>query len=494
MSTKRTLWWGAAIGVLVLGAATATAQSPPAADAGPGRVLERETDIRQAWELYSQIDERQRVRRALLRAKQVLSQAGVTLDESVWEAAAAALHEQEYARSAEERAAAVDAVPGALAPIQAALLAVVPPVAAFDHANDEGMRLGVAWRPRAGVVGYEIERREVPGEGEPTPWVVVKKAPSTGYAVVDEEHVRLDHRYEYRVYAVLSEEPRERELLGESATVRATAQWVNTELIAFFVFMMVICGAVVFFIERAKRTTLYIRKIAGLEAVDEAVGRATEMGRPVIFVPGIGGMGEIQTLAGLIVLGRVSRTAAEHDALLEVPTIDPIVMTAARETVQTSFVNAGRPDAFDEKKVYFSTADQFAYVGSICGTMVREKPAACFYMGSFFAESLILAETGNAIGSIQIAGTAQPHQLPFFVAACDYTLIGEEFFAASAYLSGEPQQLGSLKGQDAGKLLVGLFLVVGTVLATLAKLGEWQFTWVGDVLDYIRLDILKPQF
>jgi hypothetical protein len=169
-------------------------------------------------------------------------------------------------------------------------------------------------------------------------------------------------------------------------------------------------------------------------------------------------------------------------------------MTAARETVQTSFVNAGRPDAFDEKKVYFSTADQFAYVGSICGTMVREKPAACFYMGSFFAESLILAETGNVIGSIQIAGTAQPHQLPFFVAACDYTLIGEEFFAASAYLSGEPQQLGSLKGQDAGKLLVGLFLVVGTVLATLAKLGEWQFTWVGDVLDYIRLDILKPQF
>jgi hypothetical protein len=101
--------------------------------------------------------------------------------------------------------------------------------------------------------------------------------------------------------------------------------------------------------------------------------------------------------------------------------------------------------------------------------MTREKPAACFYMGAFFAESLILAETGNSVGAIQIAGTAQPSQLPFFVAACDYTLIGEEFFAASAYLSGQPDQLGSLKGQDVGKILVGILIIIGVTLATIAS-------------------------
>jgi hypothetical protein len=101
--------------------------------------------------------------------------------------------------------------------------------------------------------------------------------------------------------------------------------------------------------------------------------------------------------------------------------------------------------------------------------MVREKPAACFYMGAFYAESLIFAETANTIGAIQIAGTAMPSQLPFFVAACDYVLIGEEFFAASAYLSGEPQQLGSLKGQDVGKFIAGLFLIVGAVLMTASQ-------------------------
>ena len=57
-----------------------------------------------------------------------------------------------------------------------------------------------------------------------------------------------------------------------------------------------------------------------------------------------------------------------------------------------------------------------------------------------------------------------PSQLPFFVAACDYTLIGEELFAASAYLSKDPHQLGSLKGQDFGKAAFVIVLIIGIIL------------------------------
>jgi hypothetical protein len=65
-----------------------------------------------------------------------------------------------------------------------------------------------------------------------------------------------------------------------------------------------------------------------------------------------------------------------------------------------------------------------------------------------------------------MAGTAMPSQLPFFVAACDYTLIGEELFAASAYLSRDPKQLGSLKGQDIGKLVFLFSIIIGCILET----------------------------
>jgi hypothetical protein len=60
-----------------------------------------------------------------------------------------------------------------------------------------------------------------------------------------------------------------------------------------------------------------------------------------------------------------------------------------------------------------------------------------------------------------------PTQLPFFVAACDYTLIGEELFAASAYLSKDPKLLGSLKGQDVGKFIFLLAIFIGAILLTL---------------------------
>jgi len=102
------------------------------------------------------------------------------------------------------------------------------------------------------------------------------------------------------------------------------------------------------------------------------------------------------------------------------------------------------------------------------GIMMREKPAANFFIGTFYAESLILAETGFSTGAIQIAGTAMISQLPFFVAACDYTLIGEEIYAASAYLSREPVLLGSLKGQDWGKALAILAVLTGVILETIA--------------------------
>lgn len=307
--------------------------------------------------------------------------------------------------------------------------------------------------------------------------------------VVIDELVRGEP-YWVRVYAVAPDGVRSTmAATGRDMGVRPQFQWLDGSRFWLALISGVVCGSVVLFIFLARRgRPLHIRKIAGLEAVEEAVGRATEMGRSCLFIPGIQDMNDIQTIAGLTILSRVAQRAAEYDAPLEVPTSKSLVMTAARETVESAFLTAGRPDAYNEDEIYYVTDEQFGYVAYLSGHMVREKPAACFYMGAFFAESLILAETGNAVGAIQVAGTAQPAQLPFFVAACDYTLIGEEFFAASAYLSHDPDQLGSLKGQDVGKLVVAGLMILGIGLATIAGLTGspvWE-----SAADYLRDTIL----
>lgn len=256
-------------------------------------------------------------------------------------------------------------------------------------------------------------------------------------------------------------------IAAEASSKTDAVPWFDPTKTWFACLTVAICSTVVTCTELARRgKPFYVRPIAGLKAIEEAVGRATEMGKPMLFVPGIQDMNEIDTVAGLTVLSNVARTAAEYDTALEVPTTRSLVMTAAREAVQAAALTAGRPDYYNESRIYYVTDEQFGYVAYTCGWMYREQPAACFFLGKFYAESLILAETGNAVGAIQIAGTAETTQLPFFVAACDYTLLGEELFAASAYLSGEPAQLGMLKGQDFGKLAAMVLIGIGCLLAT----------------------------
>lgn len=221
------------------------------------------------------------------------------------------------------------------------------------------------------------------------------------------------------------------------------------------------------YIGLARRRALYIRRIGGLEALDEALGRATEMGKPVLFIHGLRDMSQISTIAAVNILGRVARRTAEYDTALRVVAPDPVVMSVSQETVQASYFEAGRPDAFNPDHVFVAGTEQFSYAAATEGIMVRERPAAHIMMGYFYAESLLLAETGSTTGAIQIAGTDAFTQLPFFVTTCDYTLLGEELYAASAYLSREPKLLGSLKGQDAGKAILIAAIVLGAALATL---------------------------
>ena len=256
--------------------------------------------------------------------------------------------------------------------------------------------------------------------------------------------------------------------VNEIASATPKGNWFNWKKLNNFIILITFSALVFWFIEHAKKNpNLYLRKISGLDAIDDALGRATEMGKPVLYVHGLNGMGSISTIAAVNILGRIAIRVAEYDTTLKVSNIDPIVMSVSQEVVKESYLEAGRPDAYVQDNVFMAASEQFPYVAAVSGIMIREKTAANFFMGYFYAESLILAETGAATGAIQIAATDSYTQLPFFITTCDYTLIGEELYAASAYLSREPLLLGSLRAQDIAKGIIISALVIGAALATI---------------------------
>jgi hypothetical protein len=277
---------------------------------------------------------------------------------------------------------------------------------------------------------------------------------------------------------------------GEDRSIGALLQaapapnWFNWNQLNNVILVLAFGGLVFYTISHAKRKEVFLRRIPGLDAVDEAIGRATELGKPILYLTGAHDMGDPSTIAAAVILGRVAKRAAAYETELMVPHREPITMAVCQEITKQAYLEAGKPDLFKEDSNFFITSDQFSYTAAVDGIMLRKKPAANFFMGSYFAESLLLTETGASTGAIQIAGTDSDHQLPFFVTTCDYTLIGEELYAASAYLSKEPIQIGTLRGQDIGKAVILSAILLGTLSATIGVVTGAQWP-------YLFLDFLK---
>jgi hypothetical protein len=217
-----------------------------------------------------------------------------------------------------------------------------------------------------------------------------------------------------------------------------------------------------------KKKELYVRRIPGLNAIDDAIGRATEMGRPVLMVPGLGELNAISVQA-INIFAHVSKAAAQFGTPIRLCVANAAVYTVAQEVIRDVYQQQGLIERYDTDSVRFLTDRQFAFAATVSGLIHREKVAAAFFLGEFYAESLIFAETANALGAIQVAGSTEKSQTPFFIAACDYVLIGDEFYAASAYLTRQPLLVGSLVGQDWCKALIATCILLGFVTLSVER-------------------------
>jgi hypothetical protein len=339
-----------------------------------------------------------------------------------------------------------------------------------DVPDDGGQTLHIAWKAGVGgkATGFAILRAET----DKGPFAPIDTVAASATSFEDQAgpgHPLQDGKpYFYRISALGP--------VGETVSTAvsgiARQSFFHMGRLNLFLCIFVFFGLVLAFTRQAGQQaaqgkTPFVRKIAGLTAIEEAIGRATEMGRAVLYVPGIDDANNIQTIYSMIILGNVARTVARYETPLIVPVCRAFVVPLAEETVKQGYIDAGRASAFNRNNIRFLSEEQFAFTAGVDGIMLREKPAANLFLGSFFAESLILAETGFQTGAVQIAGTANIHQLPFFVVACDYTLIGEEFYAASAYLSRTPKLIGVLKGTDWMKMILIVLMLVGIVSASL---------------------------
>ncbi|HIC01130.1 TPA: LysM domain-containing protein [Candidatus Poribacteria bacterium] len=378
---------------------------------------------------------------------------------------------------------------------------LAPPtgVRVFDVPNDAGKGLStkgavskfkggniiVTWAESSSgaVTGYHVFRKQLPdGDFEQ----ITKKAVKAGetkknvLAILPSydrefspdytslgfyaDKATTDVPYVYKVAAVgeagiISES-------SESEEIKAVGNLIATTKISELLGLILVAAVTLYFIDKAQSgQDMFIRRIPALDAFEEAIGRSAEMGRPVMFIPGNDDVYKSSSIAAINIFEGAANYAVVMQSHIMSPNQQAVVNQVLSNSLRNIFLYAGRPDLYDEYDVHFETTDQLAYASAVAGSMHRENPAAIFIQGDFGAESLIYAENGNAVGAIQIAGTDNEKQLPYFVVACDYTLLGEELYAAGAYIKKDPIQICTLKAQDVLKLAVFACLIIGSLLA-----------------------------
>jgi hypothetical protein len=226
---------------------------------------------------------------------------------------------------------------------------------------------------------------------------------------------------------------------------------------------LILCGIMWYTTTLVKRGKIpYIRKIPALDAIEEAVGRCVEMGRPVYYPLGAAGFGDAWTGGKMAALSLINYTAtlcAERGIKLLTGTTHTALIPMIDDVVSQAYSNKGIPELHNISDIRWFPS-QMAYVAGTDTIFKYEKPGAQIMIDTWWAEALAFCEIGRRAGAFQIGGTDYRPYMPYFIATCDYALIGEEIFIASAYINPEPGPKATVYAEDLMK-----FLLIGITIA-----------------------------
>lgn len=220
-------------------------------------------------------------------------------------------------------------------------------------------------------------------------------------------------------------------------------------------------------LRRARR--LGMRELDGFAALGDEIGRAVENGRSVHFSAGRGGLvGRTNptSVAALNALDYVAESACKSDVPPIVSVGDGTLLVASQESLRGAFEAAGRPDDYSPDMAQFVAGESFAtaYAAGVSDMLNRGESGSNFLIGRFGAELAIMGEAADREDMEQVVGSDDPIAMAVAASYTDKLLIGEEMFAAGAYLQGDPPQRASVVLQDIMRVIVAIAILLAAIL------------------------------
>lgn len=242
------------------------------------------------------------------------------------------------------------------------------------------------------------------------------------------------------------------------------------DLLGFFFVMVFIALMLVFLLTRRASSRQKLRKIQAYERLQRAVGLSVEEGTRLHISLGRGGLLGLpgaSALIGLTTLERSAHAASMSDRPPVATSGDGLLTILSQDTLRGAYKDLGVEHEFNPNNGQLSGLTPFGYAAGVLSTIHDEHVTANVLTGHFGAEVALLTEAGERSDSLTIGGSENLSAQAVLYATARDALIGEELFAAGAYLDASEMHIASLRVQD----ILRWVLIAVIILGGIAKLG-----------------------
>ena len=234
------------------------------------------------------------------------------------------------------------------------------------------------------------------------------------------------------------------------------------------VFVLVFCVLIIIFaIIGRKRPKPYLRDIRGFARLGGAIGKAVEAGKRLHISLGWGKVAGLQGASGLVglsVLERISRTASVSDRPPIATSGNGTLTIMSQDTERGTLLDIGAEARYDPDSGRVSGLTPYSYAAGTIPVILDEQVATTILVGHFGSEVALITDASERSDSLTLAGSDNISAQAIMYATAEEPLIGEEIFAAGAYLKAGPMHSASLHAQDVFRWVLSAIILIGVLL------------------------------
>jgi hypothetical protein len=213
-----------------------------------------------------------------------------------------------------------------------------------------------------------------------------------------------------------------------------------------------------------------LRPIPALTRLFRAIGLSVEGGTRVHASLGHGSLLTSRngaTLAALAMLRYLAERTSPSDRPSVATAGEPVLGLLAQDTIKAGYQAAAAEDLYLPTTGRLTGLTPFSYAAGALPVVHDEHVSLNVLMGNFGPEAALLVESAERANVPTLGGSDDLSAQAILYAAASEPLIGEELFAASAYLDAGPAHTASLTVQDILRWLVIAMLLAGAGLKVL---------------------------